>query len=46
MAQREIPFLFMRGGTSRGPYFNAADLPSDRDALPKSCLRRLARVIH
>ena len=32
MAQREIPFLFMRGGTSRGPYFNAADLPSDRDA--------------
>ena len=23
----------MRGGTSRGPYFNAADLPSDRDTL-------------
>ena len=24
-----IPCLFMRGGTSRGPYFNAADLPAD-----------------
>jgi 4-oxalomesaconate tautomerase len=32
----EIPCLFMRGGTSRGPFFNAADLPSDpaiRDAV-------------
>ena len=38
MAQREIPFLFMRGGTSRGPYFNAADLPSDRDAIAKILL--------
>jgi len=33
MTQRSIPFLFMRGGTSRGPYFNAADLPADRPAL-------------
>ena len=24
-----IPCLFMRGGTSRGPFFNAADLPAD-----------------
>src|SRR5262249_55724805 len=24
-----IPCLFMRGGTSRGPYFKAEDLPSD-----------------
>jgi 4-oxalomesaconate tautomerase len=24
-----IPCLFMRGGTSRGPYFKASDLPSD-----------------
>ena len=31
--QTEIPFLFMRGGTSRGPYFNASDLPTDRDQL-------------
>ncbi|MCC5956436.1 MAG: 4-oxalomesaconate tautomerase [Natronohydrobacter sp.] len=31
--QTEIPFLFMRGGTSRGPYFDAADLPADRDQL-------------
>ena len=46
MAQREIPFLFMRGGTSRGPYFNAADLPSDHDAIAKSFFRWLARVIH
>ncbi len=33
MTQTEIPFLFMRGGTSRGPYFNRADLPEDRDTL-------------
>ncbi|TQM94889.1 4-oxalomesaconate tautomerase [Roseinatronobacter monicus] len=31
--QTEIPFLFMRGGTSRGPYFNAADLPANRERL-------------
>ena len=27
--QRSIPCLFMRGGTSRGPFFKAADLPAD-----------------
>jgi 4-oxalomesaconate tautomerase len=27
--QNSIPCLFMRGGTSRGPFFNAADLPAD-----------------
>jgi 4-oxalomesaconate tautomerase len=27
--QHPIPCLFMRGGTSRGPFFNEADLPSD-----------------
>jgi 4-oxalomesaconate tautomerase len=27
--QTSIPCLFMRGGTSRGPFFNAADLPAD-----------------
>ena len=33
MTQTGLPFLFMRGGTSRGPYFNRADLPADRDQL-------------
>ncbi len=33
MTQTGIPFLFMRGGTSRGPYFNRADLPADLDQL-------------
>ena len=33
MKQTGLPFLFMRGGTSRGPYFNRADLPADRDQL-------------
>lgn len=33
MTQTAIPFLFMRGGTSRGPYFNRADLPQDRETL-------------
>ncbi len=27
--QTAIPCLFMRGGTSRGPFFNAAHLPAD-----------------
>lgn len=29
MRQTAIPCVFMRGGTSRGPYFLAEDLPSD-----------------
>ena len=33
MTQTSIPFHFMRGGSSRGPYMNRADLPTDRDAL-------------
>jgi len=33
MTQQDIPCILMRGGTSKGPYFNAADLPSDRDEL-------------
>jgi 4-oxalomesaconate tautomerase len=33
MPQVPIPCLFMRGGTSRAPYFNRADLPEDQDAL-------------
>jgi len=33
MTQTAIPFLLMRGGTSRGLYFNRADLPEDRATL-------------
>ncbi|MEM7427059.1 MAG: 4-oxalomesaconate tautomerase [Pseudomonadota bacterium] len=33
MPSKDIPCILMRGGTSRGPYFNAADLPGDRDRL-------------
>ena len=33
MPQVPVPYLFMRGGTSRGPYFNRADLPEDRETL-------------
>lgn len=33
MTQTAIPFLFMRGGTSRGPYLNRAELPEDRETL-------------
>jgi len=35
-SQTAIPCLFMRGGTSRGPFFSASDLPADiaaRDAV-------------
>lgn len=38
MSQTGIPFLFMRGGTSRGPYFNANDLPQDRATLTEVLL--------
>jgi len=33
MTQTAIPFLFMRGGTSRAPYMRASDLPEDRETL-------------
>ena len=33
MSLRDIPCLFMRGGTSRGPFFNRADLPANLDEL-------------
>ena len=38
MTQTAIPFLFMRGGTSRGPYINRADLPEDLDTLAEVLL--------
>jgi len=33
MPQTAIPFLFLRGGTSRGPYFRREDVPEDRERL-------------
>jgi len=33
MPQIAIPFIFMRGGTSRGPFFQKDDLPEDLDQL-------------
>ncbi|MFK8034707.1 MAG: 4-oxalomesaconate tautomerase [Hyphomicrobiales bacterium] len=33
MTLTAIPFHFMRGGTSRGPYLNRADLPEDLETL-------------
>ncbi|MEM9248126.1 MAG: 4-oxalomesaconate tautomerase [Pseudomonadota bacterium] len=41
MTQTAIPFWFLRGGTSRGPYFRRADLPEDRDALASVLLAAL-----
>ncbi|WP_093362709.1 4-oxalomesaconate tautomerase [Tropicimonas isoalkanivorans] len=38
MPQRSIPFIFMRGGTSRGPYFLRSDLPEDREKLAEVLL--------
>jgi 2-methylaconitate cis-trans-isomerase PrpF len=39
MPQRAIPYLFMRGGTSRGPFFNRADLPDDLDELAEVLIK-------
>jgi 2-methylaconitate cis-trans-isomerase PrpF len=39
MDQAPIPCVPMRGGTSKGPFFLAADLPADparRDAMLRS----------
>ena len=33
MNQKSVPYWFMRGGTSRGPYFKRDDLPNDLDSL-------------
>jgi 2-methylaconitate cis-trans-isomerase PrpF len=41
MTQPAIPFHFVRGGTSRGPYFNRADLPEDRETLARVLLEVL-----
>ncbi len=38
MTQTAIPFVFMRGGTSRGPYMNRADLPEDLGALAETLI--------
>lgn len=34
-----IPALYMRGGTSKGVFFNAAELPADKDARDALLLR-------
>jgi len=36
--QTAIPCLFMRGGTSRGPFFKASDLPADTPTRDKVLL--------
>lgn len=33
MTQTAIPYIHMRGGTSKGPYFRREDLPEDLDTL-------------
>ncbi|QCO57947.1 4-oxalomesaconate tautomerase (plasmid) [Pseudorhodobacter turbinis] len=38
MTQTAIPFWFLRGGTSRGPYFKRSDLPEDRETLAEVLL--------
>ena len=38
MSLRAIPCLLMRGGTSRGPYFDRADLPADARARERVLL--------
>ncbi len=38
MPQTAIPYLFLRGGTSRGPYFRREDLPEDLDALAETLI--------
>lgn len=41
--QTDIPGMFMRGGTSRGPFFNAADLPAD---IEEVVVLDRGRIVH
>ena len=41
MRQTAIPYILMRGGTSRGPYFRRADLPEDLDELAQVLISAL-----
>ena len=36
--QTPIPCLFMRGGTSKGPFFKESDLPADKATLDRVLL--------
>src|SRR6202166_544443 len=39
MKQLRIPAVYMRGGTSKGVFFRAEDLPSDKQARDRILLR-------
>ena len=39
MAQLKIPCMFMRGGTSKGPFFDMRDLPKDAKVRDKILLK-------
>ncbi|MEM9145752.1 MAG: 4-oxalomesaconate tautomerase [Pseudomonadota bacterium] len=41
MMQTAIPFLFLRGGTSRGPYMRRDALPEDRETLSEVLIAAL-----
>ena len=41
MAQLRIPAVYMRGGTSKGVFFRAEDLPGDRDERDRILLRAI-----
>lgn len=38
MTQLRIPAVYMRGGTSKGVFFLAGDLPSDRETRDRILL--------
>ncbi|MEO1107099.1 MAG: 4-oxalomesaconate tautomerase [Pseudomonadota bacterium] len=41
MTQTAIPYILMRGGTSKGPYFRRSVLPEDLDALAEVLIAAL-----
>ncbi len=41
MTQTAIPYIFMRGGTSKGPYFRRSDLPEDLGTLAEVLIAAL-----
>ncbi|HCE3713154.1 2-methylaconitate cis-trans isomerase PrpF [Vibrio parahaemolyticus] len=45
MSQIKVPATYMRGGTSKGVFFNLEDLPSEAQVAGEACDKLLLRVI-
>ena len=45
MTQRAIPYMQLRGGSSKGLYFKASDLPADPAGFARETYRPVAKLV-